>query len=168
MKLLVSAHRLCFTDFSKNLTLGYFLLLQVMLLRQLISFTWLYYYLLINWMWICSDFFVLFFYVFIICSLNTIGGWETLLSFVFILKAGVWLVTDSISKENVLVNIIFTPLTDHKAIYSSMRFSSFVAPHHNFWKMNILHDSVKLQHKLLPLIGIWHKRKEHFVDTGNF
>lgn len=64
-----------------------------------------------------------------------------------------WLVTSNTPKENILVNILVTPLTDHKAIFINIRFSSFVAPHcSSFWKMNISHlrhNSAKLELKII-------------------
>ncbi len=62
-----------------------------------------------------------------------------------------FLVSGSILKENMSVNILVTPLTDHKAIYINIRFSSFVSScKGSFWKMNVSHlrhEAVKLELK---------------------
>lgn len=51
-----------------------------------------------------------------------------------------FLVSRSILIENMSVNIIITPLTDHKAISINIRSSSFLTPcRTSFWKMNISH-----------------------------
>lgn len=58
-------------------------------------------------------------------------------------------VSGSILKEIMSVNILVTPLTDHKAIYINIRSSSFVTSCHTcFWKMNVSHlrhEAIKLE-----------------------
>lgn len=69
-----------------------------------------------------------------------------------------FLVSRSILIENMSVNIIITPLTDHKAISINIRSSSFLTPcRTSFWKMNISHlrhEAVKSElTKLISFMG---------------
>lgn len=58
-----------------------------------------------------------------------------------------WLVSDSMPKENITVNILTTPLTDHRAIYINLQlFTTNNVKRSSYWKLNsslLNHTTVK-------------------------
>ncbi len=48
-----------------------------------------------------------------------------------------WLASCSFQKENILINILPVPLTDHKAVFINVGLQSFSNIHYNsYWKLN--------------------------------
>lgn len=59
-----------------------------------------------------------------------------------------WLTSCSLNRENILINILPMPLTDHKAVSINIGLQSFSNNHYNsYWKLNnsvLDHESVKV------------------------
>ncbi len=73
-----------------------------------------------------------------------------------------WLISESFDKDGVEVDILPTPLTDHKAIYINLNLQSI---NHNanisYWKLNnslLLHNEVQKKVKYL-ICSFWSKAK---------
>lgn len=72
-----------------------------------------------------------------------------------------WLISNSISKDSITVDILTTPLTDHRAIYINLQLFPTNIRRSSYWKLNsslLSHTFVKSE--ITRLIN-------HFIDKAN-
>lgn len=84
-----------------------------------------------------------------------------------------WLIPNSIDKDSVTINILTTPLTDHRAIYINIQLvaSDSTLCRASYWKLNnslLEHKAVKTEVQKLVSFGIRLRWRIPIALTGSF